>query len=252
MLKKLKNFIVKIFPVSSRKVFHFFNNILYKGDKYYCPICDRSYSRFLPGPDNINNNSKCPGCSSLERQRLLWLYLTRQLKIKEDKIKLLNIAPDYAIQTKLKKLKNISYLSVDLESPLAIQKMDITSLRFDKRTFDAVLCYHVLEHIEDDKKALSEIFRVLRPGAWAILQSPVDMSREITFEDISVRLPEERKKIFGQEDHVRIYGKDYGSRIEKEGFLVTRDNFIDILSAEEREKFVLESDEIIYFCKKPL
>ena len=252
MLKTIKSFIGGKFPVSSRKIYHSLNKLIFKGDNYYCPICEKGFKRFLPAGGNITGNSKCPGCNSLERQRLLWLYLTRQLKIKEDEIKLLNIAPDYAIQSKLKKLTNISYLSVDLESPLAMQKMDITSLSFDNNTFDAVLCYHVLEHIEDDKKALSEIFRVLKPDAWAILQSPVDMGREITFEDFSVRLPEERKKIFGQEDHVRIYGKDYVSRIEKEGFLVSRDNFIEILSAEEREKFVLERDEIIYFCKKPL
>jgi hypothetical protein len=161
MLKKIRKAVATLLPVSSRKFYHRLNSYLYKGVHYYCPVCETSYSRFLPGPDNIKSNSKCPGCSSLERQRLLWLYLTKELNILTSKIKLLNIAPDYAIQTKLKKQENINYISIDLQSPLAMQKDDLTNLRFDKNAFDAILCYHVLEHIEDDRKAMRELFRVL-------------------------------------------------------------------------------------------
>ncbi|MCW8961760.1 MAG: class I SAM-dependent methyltransferase, partial [Ignavibacteriaceae bacterium] len=148
MYRLLKNLVVKNFPNTSRKVYHTINKFIYRGNNYYCPICERGYSRFLPGPDNIRSNSKCPGCSSLERHRLLWIYLTRELNILTSKLELLSVAPDYATQSKLKNLANIRYSSVDLESPLATYKADLTKLDFNNNSFDAILCYHVLEHIE--------------------------------------------------------------------------------------------------------
>jgi len=252
MYRLLKNLVVKNFPNTSRKAYHTLNRFIYRGDTYYCPICERGYGRFLPGPDNINSNSKCPGCSSLERHRLLWLYLTRELNILASKLKLLNVAPDYATQSKLKSLNNIDYTSVDLESPLAMYKADLTKLAFNNNSFDAILCYHVLEHIEDDKKAMSELYRVLKPGGWAILQSPIDTNREKTLEDFTVTSPQERKKIFGQEDHVRIYGKDYSLRLKNAGFVVKEDDFINKLNESETTKYVLDKNETIFLCKKPV
>jgi SAM-dependent methyltransferase len=250
MIIHVKKFVVNNFPLSSRKIYHTVNKFIYRGKKYYCPICERGFRRFLPGPDKIKNNSKCPGCSSLERHRLLWLYLKDEMNIFNSKIKLLNIAPDYATQNKLKKLVNINYTSVDLDSHLAMQKADLTNLPFEENMFNAIICYHVLEHIEDDSKAMSEILRVLRPGGWAILQSPIDTNREKTFEDFKITSPQERKKIFGQEDHVRIYGKDYSLRLKNAGFIVKEDDFINKLSETETQKFVLDKNEMIFFCKK--
>ncbi len=250
MINSLKNIAVKHFPVGSRKIYHRLNIFFYKGEEYYCPICEKGFKRFLPAGENIFGNSKCPGCSSLERQRLLWLYLTSKLKIQDQKIKLLNVAPDFAIQSKLKSLSNIDYISIDLESNLAMQKQDLTNLSFSDNYFDAILCYHVLEHIVDDRKAMSELFRVLKPGGWAILQTPIEKDREKTFEDFSILLPQERKKIFGQEDHVRIYGQDYFKRLEQSGFIVIKDDFINNLNRTEKERLVLDKNEIIFFCTK--
>lgn len=219
-MKPVKDYLLNLFPILSRKVFYAFNKFLYKGNNFFCPICDQGYKKFLPGPYNRDINAKCPGCGSLERHRLLWLYLSKKIKIKEQKISLLNIAPDYAIQNKLRELSNINYFSIDLNSPLAMRKADLTNLPFDENTFDAVLCYHVLEHIEDDRKAISEIYRVLKPGGWSILQTPFDKKLKTTIEDISVKSPEDRKKIYGQEDHVGIYGLDYINRLESTGFKV--------------------------------
>ncbi len=251
MLTAVKNIILNISPNTARKIFFLFNRWFYRGGNNYCPICERSYKRFLSGPDNRSPNAKCPGCGSLERQRLLWLYLTDKLMIKDLKIRLLNIAPDYAIQNKLKKLSGVNYISIDLKSRLAMQKADLTNLPFDEKTFDAVLCYHVLEHIEDDKKAISEIHRVLKPGGWAILQTPFERDRQKTFEDLTIKSKEERKMLFGQEDHVRIYGRDYVERLTKAGFEVGEDRFVDRFNEIEKKKLALDEDETIIFCKKP-
>jgi len=247
---KLKKLIEKISPNFSRKIFYKINSIRFKGDKNYCPLCEKGYSKFLTGPDKSRINSKCPGCGSLERQRLLWLYLTNKLEIKNRKIILLNVAPDYATQIALQRLTNISYTSVDLNSSLATKKNDITNLEFKDSHFDAIICYHVLEHIENDIKALSELHRVLKPGGWAILQSPVDTDRAVTFEDSNVYAPEERKELFGQEDHVRIYGCDYTNRLEEAGFLVNEDIFVKELTDGEKEKYLLDKNEVIYLCTK--
>jgi SAM-dependent methyltransferase len=250
-MKTIRQFLKNNFPESSRKIYHTVNKIIYGGETYYCPICDKNYKKFLPGGNNVEGNSKCPGCSSLERQRLLWLYLTEKLKIQNQKLRLLNIAPDYAIQSKLKSLGRIKYVSIDLESNLAMQKQDLTNLTFSDSYFDAILCYHVLEHIEDDRKAMLELFRILKPGGWAILQTPIDKDKEKTFEDFSIKSSQERKKYFGQEDHVRIYGRDYFDRIEESGFRVIEDDFINKFSETEKERFVLDKNEMIFFCSKP-
>ena len=252
MLKSLKELVVNSFPVGSRKVYHTINRLLYKGNKYYCPICEKGYGRFLPGPENIRSNSKCPGCSSLERHRLLWLYLKSKQNILTSKINLLNISPDYATQTKLKRLANINYTSIDLKSSLAMYKEDLTNLSFKDNSFDAILCYHVLEHIEDDLKAISELYRILKPGSWAILQTPIDNDREETYEDFTITSPAERKKIFGQEDHVRIYGRDYFLRLIKTGFTVAEDAFVNNFSDSEIAKYGLDKNEMIFFCTKPI
>ena len=165
---------------------------------------------------------------------------------------MLNISPDYATQVKLKSLANINYTSIDLKSPLAMYNEDLTNLSFEDDTFEAILCYHVLEHIENDLKAIFELYRILKPGGWAILQSPIDIEREKTYEDFTITTKAERKKVFGQEDHVRIYGRDYYLRLKKAGFTVTEDAFINKFTASEIEKFVLDKDETIFFCSKPI
>jgi SAM-dependent methyltransferase len=250
MLRRIKNLIVNNFPIASRKTYHIVNRLIYKGNKYYCPLCEKGFSKFLPGPEGIKNNVKCPGCSSLERHRLLWLYLKNELTVLTSEIKLLSVAPEYSIQKKIKSLDNIDYSSVDLDSKLAMYKVDLTNMPFEDNKYDAIICYHVLEHIEDDLKAMSELFRILKPGGWAILQSPVDTNREETHEDFSITSPIERKRVFGQEDHVRIYGRDYSSRLIKAGFSVKEDAYVNTFSEDEVETFKLDRSELIYFCSK--
>lgn len=147
-------------------------------------------------------------------------------------------------------MENLDYITADLESPLAKVKMDVHDIPFEDHTFDVVFCNHVMEHVENDLKAMGEIYRVLKPGGWAIIQSPVYMDMEATIEDTRITDRKERERLFGQDDHMRKYGRDYGERLRQAGFAVTEDDFLHELPAEVRKRHALPAEEIIYFCKK--
>ncbi len=193
----------------------------------------------------------CPRCYSVARYRLLYLYLRNKTSFFKNSLKVLDIAPAQYFQEMCKSLPNIDYLSVDISSPLAMVRMDVTALALSGNFFDCIICYHVLEHIIDDKKAMEELFRVLKPGGWAILQSPVDHTRDTTFEDTTIIDPDARELAFGQSDHVRIYGKDYKDRLEQAGFIVHVDDYVKELGEASVVRYVLMRDEKIYFCTKP-
>jgi len=192
-----------------------------KGTKYTDPIDGKSFRKFLPyGYGEQRPNVLSPSTLSLERHRLLWLYLKNETDFFTATKKVLHIAPEQCFLKLFKKQKNLSYTSADLYSPIADVKADICDLPFEDNTFDVVFCNHVLEHIEDDKKAMSELYRVLKPGGMGVFQIPQDLSLEKTYEDFSITSKEDRKKHFGQYDHVRVYGKDYFDRLRKVGFTV--------------------------------
>ena len=147
-----------------------------------CSVCGRIFSEFNPYGVNPRDNALCPNCDSLERHRLLWLFLKAKTNLLKDNLKVLDIAPTKGISEKIKFMPNIDYLSIDLNSPLAMRHMDITALNLDDNTFDFVICCHVFEHIPNDRKAMTEILRVLKPGGWAILQVPIDIKLKRTHE----------------------------------------------------------------------
>ena len=193
----------------------------------------------------------CPNCLSLERHRLLWLYLKGKTGFFQDKLDFLHIAPELCFIHRFEKLENLNYITADIESPLAQVKMDIHKIPYEANTFDTVMCNHVLEHVEDDLLAMREVYRVLKPGGWAILQVPfMGKNLEKTFEDPSVKTSSEREKIYGQSDHVRIYGRDYPERLERAGFEVYEDEFVKELPEEQVKRYALPTDEIIYLCRK--
>ena len=194
-----------------------------KGTKYTDPIDGKSYRKFLPyGYQKIRKNVLAPGTFSLERHRLFWIYLKNETDFfSATKKKVLHFAPEQAFYNQFKKIKKLNYTTTDLFSPLADVKADICNLPFKDNEFDYIFCNHVLEHIPDDNKAISELFRVLAPNGIGIFQIPQDLSREFTFEDDSVTDPKERAKIFGQYDHVRVYGRDYFDKLREIGFNVT-------------------------------
>ncbi len=250
---KLKIPFKKIVPEKYRiKIYQLYVTLKYFGFRFTCPLCNGHFSELLPFGTKQRLNVRCPRCGSLERHRLLWLYLRDKTNFFSARLKVLDIAPVLFFQKKCKKLKNIDYVSADLSSPIAMIKMDITNINWSDNYFDCILCYHVLEHIENDKKAMSELCRVLKPGGWAILQSPLEPTLDKTFENANIVSPEERERVFGHNDHVRIYGIDYKDRLEKAGFTVKLDNYVKELGDDKIKKYRLSEDELIYFCTKPI
>ncbi|HEX8546689.1 MAG TPA: class I SAM-dependent methyltransferase [Cytophagaceae bacterium] len=225
--------------------------LFYAGNKVQCPISGRTYSKFLPyGRNPARPNALCPDSLSLERHRLMWLYLKEKTNFFTANLKVLHVAPEHCFLQRFEAMKNLDYVTADIESPLAKIKMDIHDIPFPDNTFDVAFCNHVMEHVRDDIRATSELHRVLKPGGWAIIQSPLDLTRDVTFEDNTITSPSEREKIFGQNDHVRVYGKDYGRRLEKGGFQVIEDDYVKKLDKSIVERYALPSAEIIYLCRK--
>lgn len=222
-----------------------------QGDRFTDPIDGKSFSKFLPyGYEDQRENVLSPSTLSLERHRLLWLYLKEETDFFTAPHKVLHFAPEQAFYTRFRNLKNLDYTTTDLNSPLADVKADICNLPFEADSFDFILCNHVLEHIPDDTKAMQELYRILRPGGTAILQIPQDLSREETFEDDSISDPKERAKIFGQYDHVRVYGRDYFKKLRQVGFTVEEVDYTKRLPPDLLEKYRLAKGEIIPVCRK--
>lgn len=227
-------------------------SLFYLGDRFSCPCCEGSFKEFIsvkPGMF-VLPNEQCPRCDSWRRHRVLWLYLKNHTDFFRKPLKVLHFAPEYCLQKKFKKQANLDYLSADLYSSLAMTKIDITDIPYPDDSFDAILCSHVLEHIPDDRKAMKELLRVLKPNGWAILQVPIDRKRDKTFEDPTVTSPEERERLFWQHDHVRLYGRDYPDRLRDVGFVVEVNNCVKDLDDETIEKYRLDKREDIYLCKK--
>lgn len=225
--------------------------LLLKGNRFTDPIDGKSFSQFLPyGYESQRNNVLSPSTLSLERHRLLWLYLKNETDFFTAPKKVLHFAPEQAFYNLFKKQKNLDYTTTDLYSPLADVKADICNLPFDDNLYDLILCNHVLEHIPDDTKAMQELYRVLKPGGMGIFQIPQDLNRATTFSDDEIVDQKERAKIFGQYDHVRIYGRDYFQKLRSVGFTVIEENYTTKISPELVKKYCLANGEIIPVCYK--
>ena len=226
--------------------------VVWAGSRFTDPIDGRSYRRFLPyGYGNqIRENALAPGTNSLERHRLLWLYLQRFTNFFEAPQNVLHIAPEQCFYGRFKRLSNLTVLTGDIESPLADLHFDLHHIPLESDRFDVVFCNHVLEHVTDDAQCLRELYRVLKPGGWGIFQVPFVPTQISTDEDPSITDPQERERRFGQYDHVRIYGQDYPERLRAAGFNVERIDMDQYLTPEEFERYRLPKGEPLYVCRK--
>lgn len=222
-----------------------------KGNTFTDPIDGKSFRAFLAyGYGKQRNNVLSPSTLSLERHRLLWLYMQHKTDFFTAEKKVLHFAPEQCFLKRFRALKNLDYTTTDLLSPIADVKADICNLPFEDNSYDVILCNHVLEHIPDDTKAMQELFRVLKPGGYGIFQIPQELTREKTFEDDSITDKKERAKIFGQYDHVRVYGRDYFEKLRHIGFKVDEVDYTATLSDEEITRFCLAKGEIIPVVSK--
>lgn len=265
-MRKIKIFIKIIIPRRYHSKMSFLYNysrsLFFFGFKYKCIFCNGHFRKLLP--TGLKNDvalsfigggyryTLCPRCHSLDRERLIYYYIKNKTNIlhSQKSIKLLHIAPERNLQKVFRASSNLKYISGDLNPLVADRKIDITNINFKDNYFDFIVGSHVLEHIQDDRKAMSELFRVLRIGGKAILQVPISKYNERTFEDFSIISQKEREKCFGQKDHVRIYGKDYKERLESVGFKVELYDIKKDLSIKDIKRFGLNEEEILYIGQK--
>ena len=222
------------------------------GPGVYCPIADKSFKSFIRMQDDLLT----PTNGARSRQRLVWLYLKNEIDILNKEARVLHVAPEISYQDILSKQKNLSYFPGDkmvagYSNQGGVQNIDLTKLEFEDNSFDLVICNHVLEHIPDDKAAMSEIYRVLKPGGKGVITVPIKEDLENTYENDEITTPQDRVKHFGQWDHVRWYGMDIKKRFEDAGFEVELKKYGENFSEEDFQKYGLCND-IIIDLRKPL
>ncbi|MCB1681664.1 MAG: class I SAM-dependent methyltransferase [Rhodospirillales bacterium] len=242
--------------------------IIYRGHALTCPLCEAQVSTYIShGADfevlyrrkvvggMIREHDQCPACRSADRTRLMMLYLKNVSGVGVKPLRILHIAPDFGLYLWFKRHRNVDYVASDLDLARYrhienIQKADITAMPFKDNDFDIVICSHVLEHIPDDRKAMSEILRVLKPSGKAMLMVPLATDGQGTEEDPSINDPREQEQRFGQWDHVRLYGKDdFISRLSGAGFTVKPFNGYDLFP-EEAKDLLLNPQETLVVCEK--
>ena len=226
--------------------------LAYCGRGRECPICGSRYRRFMPyGYVTSREDALCPHCLSLERHRMIWLWLKESSDLFEGHPRLLHIAPEVSLMRHFRRhyRDNKSYITADLESPLADLHFDVQSIPLEDESIDVIICNHLLEHVEDDRRAMAELYRILKKGGWGIMLVPEDRSRATTFEDDTITDADERTRIFGQYDHRRIYGRDYDERLCRAGFRVERIAYAERLSDEQRQRYAIGNDDLVVVYK---
>ncbi len=227
-------------------------SVFFLGTKYTCPCCGWHVRAFTDDGAIFRERSLsyCPRCNSKARHRRIWLFLEEKTNLFSERLRLFEVSPKYSFSRRFKAMPNLDYFGADLiRRPHISARMDLTAVPVRSDTFDAVICVHVLEEITDDRKAMSELYRVLKPGGWAVITVPTRMD-QLTYEDPAITAPEERERAFGETAHVRIYGHDLVDRLEACGFRVQVD-LAENVPQPTREKYGLRSDENIFFCIKP-
>lgn len=222
------------------------------GNKVECNICGNHYTRF--GNFGGRQSVLCPGCFSLERHRLVYQYLKDKTGVFTKPMRVLHFAAEKCINEKLTQNKELEYETADLLNQFMAMievkpkhQMSVTDIQFPDNHFDLILCNHVLEHVPDDVKAMSELYRVMKPGGLGIFQVPIDAKTDEIKEDYSLG-PDDRKKYYGSIDHVRMYAeKGYINRLSSVGFQVEANDFRKQLDGD---RLRLDAKENLILCRK--
>ena len=252
MLKKIYK---SIFSERQRNDVHFFSfrfrGLRYQGNKVECPCCDGKFSTFLAYGNVPREQAVCPRCNALERNRVLWLYLTKVLNIQEKKWKILHFAPERTLEKRMKQLKKLTYIGADLNPDLADYQMDITQIPHKENEFDLIICSHVLGHVPDEGLAIREMKRVLKKDGLAIVMTVIDLNNSKTYENEAIKTPEERLKNYGEDDLTRLHGLDFGQRLKTQGFEVEALDYRLTFSEAEQKRLGLGQGarEMLFLCK---
>ena len=225
----------------------------YAGSRFEDPITGKSYRKMLPyGRVRSRPNALAPHSLSLERHRAVWAYMRRETNFFEAPLRILHLAPEYCYLTRLKKQDNLDYVTGDLNSPWADHHFDCHDVPFDNDSFDVVMANHLLEHVEDDRRVMSEFHRVMKPEGWGVFQVPINYKDPYTAEDPNVTDPMERERLYWQQDHVRLYGfEDYPARLREAGFEVDVVDMKELLGTELYERYSLGEERWVYLVRKP-
>jgi len=252
----LKVLLKKIISVKTREFirrqYYKILSTAYKGDNYYCICCDRSFKSFLEHGNIPRKNAKCPYCRSLERTRLLNHYLLNETDVFFGEKKLLHFAPEYQLGENLRKALKTNYLSVDIRKGVADEVQDIQDLSFSDNTFEYIICSCVLGHIPNEAKAIDEMFRVLKPNGKAFIITLINFQSNKTYQNDSIKTPEDKLKHYTEDDLCRLHGKDFIERLNRSNVHVKEIEYSSAFSTSEKLKFSLGNTEreLIYLVTK--
>lgn len=249
---KVKESLGPLFPIAN-KIRLLFLRAKYAGKKVECPCCKSRFREFAPFGNNRRKNAWCPVCESLERHRLLWMYFENRTNLYHAKLKLLHISPETVFFHRFKKMPNLEYHPADIYPhlyPKGTTYLDILNHEIPDESFDVIICNHVFQYIEEDKKAMSSVFKMLKKGGWGIMQVPIDTTRKVTYEDNTITDPLEREKVFGLKEHVRYYSYDYADKLREAGFTVQVDDYTAAFSDQENFKYGFWKGDAVYYCTK--
>jgi SAM-dependent methyltransferase len=219
----------------------------HRGEEVFCPVCGQRFDHFKDGWNRPN--ALCWRCGSHERHRAQWLLLERRPELLGRAGSLLHFAPEWALRRRLERVDGLRYVTADLEQPDVDLKLDVTAIDLPDASFDAVICSHVLEHVEDDATAMRELRRIVAPDGWCLVMVPLDLGRERTYEAPSIVAPEERERAFWQRDHVRLYAPDIGERLAAAGFTVERVRPFEEFGFELATRCRLLEADYVWLCR---
>lgn len=249
---KVKESLGPIFPIAN-KIRLSWLKIKFAGDKVICACCKSQFSKFAPFGETTRYNAWCPNCESLERHRLLWMYFEKETNLYTAPLKLLHIAPETVFFHRLKTHSNIDYFPCDIFPglyPKGTRFFDVLNHHLPDNSYDVIICNHVFQYIEEDRRAMKSLYQLMKPGGWGIMQVPINTAAKVTYEDPTITDPLEREKAFGLKEHVRYYSYDYADRLREAGFTVTVIDYTREFSDEEIFKYGFYKGDAIYFCTK--